>query len=126
LKDEKPHVLLVEDYDDAREVCAALLEENGYRVTTAKNGVEAVEKATGDHPDVVLMDLSLPLMDGVRAIQKLKENGETKDIPVALMTGHVAGKRSQDAKDSGCDMLIAKPVLPADLEARIRSLLKKT
>ncbi|HVM11651.1 MAG TPA: response regulator [Actinomycetota bacterium] len=122
---DKPHVLLVEDYDDAREVCAALLEAQGYRVSTATNGVEAVEKAQEEHPDVVLMDLSLPLMDGVTAIQKLKQQGETKDIPVALMTGHVAGKRSEDAQSSGCDMVIAKPCMPEELESRIKELLAK-
>lgn len=122
---EKPLVLIADDHPDIREGCADALELAGFRVATASDGVEACEKAQAEHPDIVLLDLSMPLMDGIEATKMLKRDDRTAQIPVAIVTGHVGDSRSNEAARSGCDMMITKPCLPPDLEHRIRALLSR-
>src|SRR5262249_9261665 len=81
--------LVVEGFDDAREMYAEYLEFVGFQVEVARNGVEAVEKAQGAPPDIILMDLSLPVMDGWEATRRLKQDLRTRDIPVMALSGHV-------------------------------------
>lgn len=121
---EKQTVLIVDDYDDAREMYAEYLEFAGFKVETARNGAEAVQKAEEAQPDVILMDLSLPVMDGWEATRRLKAAAGTKDIPVVALTGHALAGSSDTAKDAGCDDFLAKPCLPKDVEQRIRRMLK--
>ena len=119
----KPVVLLVDDYPDAREMYAEYLEFSGFDIVQAGNGVEAIERALDSHPDVILMDLSLPVMDGWEATRRLKADDRTKDIPVLAVTGHALTGVSVDAKKAGCDGFITKPCLPEDLVAEIRKVL---
>ena len=119
----KPIVLLVDDYPDAREMYAEYLEFSGFEIVQAGNGVEAIERAHDSHPDVILMDLSLPVMDGWEATRRLKADDETKTIPVLAVTGHALTGVSNDAKNAGCDGFITKPCLPEDLVAEIRKVL---
>lgn len=123
---DKQTVLVVDDYDDAREMYAEYLEFAGFKVETAKDGAEALEKANETHPDVILMDLSLPVMDGWEATRRLKAAADTKAIPVVALTGHALSGSSEVAKDAGCDDFLAKPCLPRDVEDRIRKMLKPT
>src|SRR6266496_4529815 len=122
-KTRKAVVLLVDDYPDAREMYAEYLEFSGFDIVQAGNGVEAIERALDSHPDVILMDLSLPVMDGWEATRRLKADERTKSIPVLAVTGHALTGVSNDAKKAGCDGFITKPCLPEDLVKEIRKVL---
>jgi len=124
-KTRKPIVLLVDDYPDAREMYAEYLEFSGFEIVQAGNGVEAIERTLDSHPDVILMDLSLPVMDGWEATRRLKADERTRDIPVLAVTGHALTGVSNDAKAAGCDGFITKPCLPEDLVAEIRKTLAR-
>ena len=125
-KSRKPVVLLVDDYPDAREMYAEYLEFSGFEIVQAGNGVEAIERAIDSHPDVILMDLSLPVMDGWEATRRLKADERTNAIPVLAVTGHALSGVSNDAKKAGCDGFITKPCLPEDLVTEIRKVLGDT
>jgi two-component system, cell cycle response regulator DivK len=121
---ERRRVLVVDDFDDAREMYAEYLEFVGFQVEVARNGLEAVEKAQGVLPDIILMDLSLPVMDGWEATRRLKQDHRTRDIPVMALSGHVLAGNAEQARQAGADEFVAKPCLPQDLEDRIRRMLK--
>ncbi len=120
----KKRVLVVDDFDDAREMYAEYLEFVGFEVDTARNGAEAVEKAQDGDPDIILMDLSLPVMDGWEATRLIKQDVRTRDIPVMALTGHVLAGNAEHAREAGADEFVAKPCLPQDLENKIRNMLK--
>lgn len=120
---DAPLVLIVDDYEDAREMCAELLQFYGYRTAVAANGQEAIEKALDLLPAIILMDLSLPGMDGWEATRRLKADQRTRRIPIVAVTGHAMAGHSDGARDAGCDSFLAKPVLPDDLVAEVRRLL---
>jgi two-component system cell cycle response regulator DivK len=118
-----PLVLVVDDYTDAREMYADFLVFSGFRVAEARDGSEALEKALEIGPDIILMDLSLPGLDGWEATRRLKQDPRTRDIPIVALTGHaLAGDRATALK-AGCDSFITKPCLPADLVVEIRRML---
>ena len=118
-----PLILVVDDYQDAREMYAEYLQFSGFRVAEARNGNEAVEKAFALKPDLILMDLSLPGMDGWEATRKLKSDDATKHIPVVALTGHALAGASEGAKKAGCDSFVTKPCLPDDLVVEVRRML---
>src|SRR5947207_9880747 len=124
-KSRKPVVLLVDDYPDAREMYAEYLEFSGFDIVQAGNGVEAIERAIDSHPDVILMDLSLPVMDGWEATRRLKADERTNTIPVLAVTGHALTGVSNNAKAAGCDGFITKPCLPEDLVGEIKKALAR-
>ncbi len=109
---ERPLVLVVEDYQDAREMYAEYLEFAGFRVAQARNGLEALEQAFELKPDVILMDLALPQMDGWEATRRLKADERTKTIPVVALTGHALAGHAEGARQAGCDTFVTKPCLP--------------
>ena len=115
-------MLVVDDYQDAREMCAEYLRYSGFRVAEARNGHEALEQAWATRPDVVLMDLSLPGMDGWEATRRLKADERTRDVPVIALTGH-SHVQSDGARQAGCDAFITKPCLPDRLVQEIRRIL---
>jgi two-component system, cell cycle response regulator DivK len=118
-----PLVLLVDDYADNRAMYARYLVHAGFRVDEATNGVEALDKAGALQPDLIVMDLSLPVMDGWEATRRLKANPQTKRIPVLALTGHALGDHEREANAAGCDGYVTKPCLPEDLAARIQDML---
>jgi CheY-like chemotaxis protein len=118
-----PLILVVDDYQDAREMYAEYLQFSGFRVAEARNGNEALEQAFALHPDLILMDLSLPGMDGWEATRVLKADSRTKDIPVVALTGHALAGSSEGAKRAGCDSFVTKPCLPDDLVVEVRRML---
>jgi len=124
-KRDRQLVLVVEDYQDAREMYAAYLQFSGFDVAEAANGVEAVEKTTELLPDIVLMDLALPRMDGWEATRRLKADPRTRDIPVVALTGHALAGHADGAREAGCDAFVTKPCLPDALVAEIRRLLDR-
>jgi CheY-like chemotaxis protein len=122
---ERPQVLLVDDYADAREMYTEYLEFSGFDVVQAANGIEALERAVESSPDIILMDLSLPVMDGWEATRRLKADHRTADIPVVALTGHALAGISEGAKKAGCDAFVTKPCLPEDLVTEIRKVLDR-
>ena len=122
-KGDRPCVLLVDDYPDAREMYTEYLEYAGFEVVEATNGIEALQKALETSPDIILMDLSLPVMDGWEATRRLKADRRTADIPVVALTGHALAGISEGAKKAGCDSFVTKPCLPEELVKEIRKVL---
>jgi CheY-like chemotaxis protein len=120
---EAPLILVVDDYQDAREMYAEYLQFSGYRVAEARNGNEAVEQALALKPDLILMDLSLPGMDGWEATRRLKADETTKHIPIVALTGHALAGASEGARKAGCDSFVTKPCLPDDLVVEVRRML---
>ena len=125
-KPERPRVLLVDDYPDAREMYTEYLEFSGFEVVEAENGMEALQRAIDAAPDIILMDLSLPVMDGWEATRRLKADKRTASIPVVALTGHALAGISEGAKRAGCDAFVTKPCLPEDLVKEIRRILETT
>jgi len=119
----QPLVLVVEDYQDAREMYAAYLAFSGYRVAEATNGLEAIEKTLELMPDIILMDLALPRMDGWEATKRLKGDERTKHIPIVALTGHALAGHAEGARQAGCDAFVTKPCLPDALVREIRRML---
>jgi CheY-like chemotaxis protein len=119
-------VLVVDDFADNRQMYAEYLAFVGYRVAEAENGQEAVDKAMEMRPDVIVMDLSLPGMDGWEATRRLKGDARTRHIPVIALTGHALAGHSKGALEAGCDAFVTKPCLPEDLVAHIRRALAGT
>ena len=116
-------VLVVEDYQDAREMYAAYLQISGYRVAEAANGLEAIEKTHALMPDIILMDLALPKMDGWEATRRLKLDERTRHIPIVALTGHALAGHAEGARQAGCDSFVTKPCLPDELVAEIPRML---
>jgi two-component system, cell cycle response regulator DivK len=116
---ERPSlVLVVEDYQDAREMYAAYLRFSGFEVAEATDGVEAIERALELMPDIILMDLALPKMDGWEATRRLKTDERTRHIPIVALAGHAEG-----ARQAGCDAFVTKPCLPDALVSEIQRML---
>ena len=122
-KPGKARVLVVDDYPDAREMYGEYLEYCGFDVVQASNGMEALQRALDTKPDIILMDLSLPVMDGWEATRRLKADKRTEHIPVVALTGHALAGISEGAKRAGCDAFVTKPCLPEDLVKEIRRIL---
>ena len=120
---DRPLVLVVDDFIDAREMYAEYFVFSGFRVVEASNGAEAVQKALELTPQVILMDLSMPGMDGWEATRRLKADQRTKDIPVIALTGHALTGFSESAKLAGCDAFVTKPCLPDTLVEEVRRVL---
>ncbi|HYE90628.1 MAG TPA: response regulator [Terriglobales bacterium] len=118
-----PLVLVVDDYDDNREMYASYLEYSGLRVAEAVNGKEALARTAELMPDLIVMDLSLPGIDGWQATKAIKQDPRTRDIIVLALTGHALEGAAQGAKDAGCDGFLTKPCLPEDLFREIQRML---
>ena len=121
----KPLILLVEDFDDAREMYRDYLSFSGFRVETARDGREAIDKAQAIHPDLILMDLSLPGVDGWEATRLLKADPATRNLLIVALSAHALAAEGERARDAGCDGFIAKPCLPPDLVTEIERYLKQ-
>ena len=103
-------VLLVEDVEDTRHFMRLELEEQGFIVFEAENGQVAVDTAAREKPDVILMDLTLPLMDGFTATKLIRQNDALKNVPVIAITAHKEDDFRADAKASGFDAYVTKPI----------------
>ena len=108
-------VLLVEDNEDNRIVYSTILKHYGYRVVEALNGEEGISKARSEKPDVVLMDISIPIIDGWEATQVLKHDPVTRDIPIIALTAHAMQGDRQRCLDAEMDGYVAKPIKPVEL-----------
>ena len=114
-------VLIVEDNFDNREIYAEILRHAGYEILEAENGARGIEKARQFHPDIILMDLSMPLMDGWEAIKVLKADSRTASIPVLAVSAHVVMNGDyRRAEEAGFCSYITKPVEPKHVLAEVR------
>jgi CheY-like chemotaxis protein len=110
-------VLLVEDQEDNRDMLSRRLKKRGYEIEIAVDGAEGVEKARSEGPDLILMDMSLPVMDGWEATRILKAEEATRSIPVVALTAHAMSTDREKAFEAGCDAYETKPIeLPRLLE----------
>jgi CheY-like chemotaxis protein len=116
-------VLLVEDTEDNRFMMRRLLEMVGYRVVEARNGQEAVRLAETERPAVILMDLSLPVIDGLAATRLIRKIPETEKTPIIAVSAHDTADFQQEALSAGCDGYVTKPIDFVSLEAMIARLL---
>ena len=108
-------ILIVDDDPDNREVYRQFLRFGGFNVVTAGSGPEAIEKASRLNPDLIVMDVALPSMNGYQATQSLKRSASTADIPVIALTGYPVEYSLDDALAAGCATYLTKPCLPKDL-----------
>lgn len=108
-------VLVADDSRDAREMYAEYLAFAGFRTITASDGAETITKAEAELPDVIVLDISLPLADGWAVTRRLKGNRRTRGVFIIALTGHAEAEFIEKAKDAGCDEFIAKPCLPEQL-----------
>lgn len=103
-------ILLIEDNEDNRDMLSRRLERKGFEVIIAVDGVDGLNKVKDTLPDLILMDMSLPVMDGWEATKKLKDNSETQNIPVIALTAHAMSSDREKAMKVGCDDYDTKPV----------------
>jgi CheY-like chemotaxis protein len=121
-----PLVLIVDDNLDAREMYAMYLEHEGFRFSEAADGQAAIDQARRDKPDLILMDATMPRLDGWEAARLLKADAETKAIPLIMLTAHAFAEHRDRAAAVGADGFLAKPVLPDALAREIRRMLKSS
>ena len=120
-----PKILLVEDNEMNRDMLSRRLERKGYQVVIAVDGQQGVEMASSEAPELILMDMSLPVIDGWEATKILKADALTKNIPIIALTAHAMDSDRVKALESGCDDFDTKPVELTRLLAKIEELLKK-
>lgn len=116
-------ILLVEDNEMNRDMLQRRLERRGYAVVIAVNGVQGVEMASSENPDLILMDMSLPEMDGWEATRTIKANDAVKKIPVIALTAHAMSGDREKALEAGCDDYETKPIDFARLLGKIQGFL---
>jgi len=120
----RPRVLLVDDYPDALEIWTLYLEMSGYDVFTADNGRDAVKQAVSGHPDIVVMDLELPGMNGFEAARQIRQVDELRSVPLIAATGYSHARQLDEARAVGFNLILVKPCDPAHLAAEIDRLLQ--
>lgn len=114
-----PTILVIEDYSDTRELLATLLQKHGYRVLEAEDGVEGLLKAGWMYPDLIIMDLSLPEMDGVEAARRIHAQAKLSQIPIFVISAYLTEAVKADVRAAGCTEIFAKPFDAEILLARI-------
>lgn len=107
-------ILIVEDYSDTRELLSAMLRGKGYKVIEAEDGLEGLLKATAMYPDLIIMDLSLPEMDGVEAARRIHSQAKLTHIPIFVVSAYLTEDVKEDVSDAGCVEIFPKP-FDADL-----------
>ncbi|UCG66426.1 MAG: response regulator [Deltaproteobacteria bacterium] len=119
-----PKILVVEDNQDNREMVVKALKFNGYQVVEAVDGEEAIEKAKAEDPDLILLDIFLPKMDGYEATRRLKGDTSLRNIPIIALTAHAMKGSMEEALAVGCDGYISKPIDVRELPKQIQHFLK--
>lgn len=120
-----PRILLVEDNEMNRDMLSRRLERRGYQVALAIDGESGVEMARIEPPDLVLMDMSLPVLDGWEATRRLKSQPATRHVPIIALTAHAMSSDRDKALDAGCDDYDTKPVELPRLLIKIEALLSR-
>lgn len=122
----KERILLVEDNENNRDMLSRRLERRGYEMGMAVDGVEGLKMACGGEWDLILLDMSLPVVDGWEVARRLKEDGRTARIPVIALTAHAMKGDREKAMEAGCDDYDTKPVELARLVEKMKRLLERT
>ena len=123
-KEPRLTVLVVEDFEDNRFMMRRLLEMSGYRVVEAVNGQQAVETARRERPDIILMDLSLPMLDGLAATRRIREQDGLSSVPIVAVSAHDSADFHAEALAAGCDEYVTKPIDFDQLVQLLNSLTK--
>jgi len=124
LYSQPPHILVVDDLPNNRKLAAEVLSRQGYRVTLAADGLEALERVASDKPDLVLLDIAMPRMDGLTALRRLRAERETELLPVILVTAQSETEDKVRGLDSGASDFLPKPWETNELLARVRAQLR--
>ena len=116
----KKRILVVEDQEDNRQILRDLLANAGFEMIEAEDGEQAIELAASQRPDLILMDIQLPLVDGYEATRRLKADPNLMNIPIIVFTSYALSGDEEKARRAGCDAYVAKPYSPRALLAKIR------
>src|SRR6266446_10653734 len=114
-------ILVVDDFDDTRWLLRTWLERKGFRVVEAENGFEAVDEAQSESPDLIIMDLEMPELDGLAATRKIRNVAKLTGVPIVAVSAYGAEQFRGPALEAGCDEYVSTPFEPAELERVIRS-----
>lgn len=117
-------ILIVDDNEDSRDLAAKVLQRSGYLIVHAVDGEEALAKAFDEQPDLILMDRSLPKIDGLEVTKRLKREERFKRVPIVALTAHAMSGDREKAFEAGCDGFISKPINVRTLSDQIRSYLE--
>ena len=117
-------ILIVEDQEDNRRILRDVLSTMGYDLIEAFNGEDAVRLAQGERPDLILMDIQLPIMDGYEATRRIKATPELNSIPIIAVTSYALSGDDTKARAAGCDAYVAKPFSPRQMLAKVREVLE--
>ena len=117
-------ILVVDDNEDGRELVVKILKNRGYQMIEAVDGEEALEKASAECPDLILLDISIPKLDGYEVTRRLKSQVKFKDTPIIALTAHAMKGDKEKAMEAGCDGYISKPIDIHELPDQIKSYLK--
>jgi two-component system, cell cycle response regulator DivK len=116
-------ILVVEDQPDNRQIIRDMLADTGYDLTEVENGEEALAAIAKQRPDLILMDIQLPVMDGYTATRRIKSDAALKSIPIIAVTSYALSGEEKKAREAGCDDYVPKPYSPRQLLAKIRQYL---
>jgi two-component system cell cycle response regulator DivK len=116
----KKRILVVEDQEDNRQILRDLLTNAGFDMIEAENGEDAVASAQESRPDLILMDIQLPILDGYEATRRIKADPDLKSIPIIVVTSYALSGDEDKARLAGCDDYVAKPFSPRQLLAKIK------
>lgn len=116
-------ILVVEDQEDNRQILRDLLASAGYEMSEAENGEEALTAVAKERPDLILMDLQLPIMDGYEATRRIKADPKTRMIPIIVVSSYALSGDETKALEAGCDAYVTKPYSPRALLAKIKEFL---
>jgi len=116
-------ILIVEDQEDNRAIMRDVLSSAGYDLIEAVNGEDGVKLAHSERPDLILMDIQLPIIDGYEATRRIKGSAELKSIPIIAVTSYALSGDQTKARAAGCDGYVSKPFSPRELLARVREYL---
>jgi two-component system cell cycle response regulator DivK len=119
-------ILIVDDFDDTRLLLRTWLEKKGYRVVEAENGLDGITTAQREHPDLIIMDVEMPELDGLSATRRLRELDQFKQVPIIAVSAYGADQFRDDALEAGCNEYVSTPFEPDELEMLIRSLVTRT
>ena len=117
-------ILVVEDQADNRRILRDMLSNAGYELIEAESGEEALTAVEAKRPDLILMDIQLPVMDGYEATRRIRSKAELKSIPIIAVTSYALSGEDKKARDAGCDEYVPKPFSPRHLLAKIRNFLE--
>ena len=117
-------ILIVDDFDDTRLLLRTWLERRGFRVVEADNGLDAIARAESDAPDLIIMDVQMPKLDGLSATRQIRQVKELDDVPIVAVSAYGADQYRDHALAAGCNEYVSTPFEPEELERLIRTLIK--